>query len=113
MATLPAYSTVLWESPTYTPGSMIVSPNAPPGYVWVVRDIVAWANVPQPSMAVAMLRFYVDGYESWATPIGWSLGGRVYEARDVRMVTDVAGYLGVLTSSAAWTWRVSGYQLSV
>lgn len=114
MATIPAYSKVLWDQ---APGSSLVPPIAGPivpgGTVWVVREIIAenvqtsggGGNCPQ-------LRIGVGPLDIWETPPNRTVIARPYYATDVRYVMAAGESFTAASADFHWSWRISGYQLS-
>jgi hypothetical protein len=110
----PAYSKVLWElTAGYSVPGPIYAPSVPEGYVWVLREITAYLNPgPTGTEGAPMLVVYVTGIPVWQTPLNATTAGRIYEARDVRMVVEATDDLYINPASQEWNLRVSGYQLT-
>lgn len=113
MATVPAFSQVLWElAPGWSPPGPVLSPPVPTGFVWVVRSLSALHSGSSAGTAIAQLYFLVDGFAAWSTPSCRSSPGIVYSAEDVRWVVPATSFLSVESNDGLWRVRVSGYQLT-
>lgn len=114
MATIPAYSIVLWDLlPGYPIPGPQNSPPVPAGMVWVVREAAA-VNVAGggQNLGIASIILEVNSQPIWRTPFNGTATWRVYDLRDSRYVMAAGDALGINTDDPNWSLRVSGYQLT-
>lgn len=108
------YSSLLWRANDLGPtlGEPDYSPVVPAGFIWVVRDILAWNR----NFAGWDLQGFVLGDTQGG--ILWSLwlpdvtAARTYH-QEMRQVLNPGDHISLNTADTGWYFRISGYQLSL
>lgn len=107
------YSKVLWAQVGSTSGSgLVIGPVVPTGYIWDVRDIVAIA--PGTSADAAGGFTITDGSSVPIMAVDplFGHGGGQYHWEG-RQILNEADWLQKISDVAHWSWRISGYQLTI
>jgi len=114
MATIPAYSIVLWDLvPGYPIPGPQKSPPVPSGMVWVVRTgkLFNTATVGV-GHGIPRVILYGGGSEIFTTPMNGTAIGELYTFGDTRVVLRDGEDLAVNVDDASWSIRISGFQLT-
>lgn len=107
------YTKLLWAQPGSTSGSgLVIGPVVPTGYVWVVRDVVAIAPGLYSDSAGAFLLSDGDGVPIFYADSLFSRGQSSYHWDGHQLVPE-ANWLQKSSDLAGWSWRVTGYQLTL
>lgn len=110
---LPVYSKPLWILPAgWLAGSTPQSPSVPAGFVWVVREVSAHYGADAYGGGALPAQLLVTSEVVWSTPVRSAVSGVVYSSSDLRHVMNAGDFMLFSTSSASWSLRVSGYELS-
>lgn len=105
------YSQVLVSVHNVAIGSPVLPPVVPTGYIWVIRDIVAWNGTAVPGWTNGFWIADSDAVPIWATPNLICQTQRMYHT-ELRQVLATGHELIAHTLTANWNLRISGYALT-
>jgi hypothetical protein len=109
----PVYSQLLWDLPAGWASPPFPTSNVVPiGFVWVVREIAAYFGAGDLGGGAPFAQLLATAQPIWSSPVFAAVSGVVYRESDVRHVMNAGDFMEFSSSSASWSLRVSGYQLS-
>lgn len=105
------YSRLLWEeNPGH--GGLFTSDPVPAGYVWVIKDIVALASSIEQEILAGLQFFDQAGVLVWGVAYPFAVPGRLEHYWGMQ-VLESGDQLEASTPDLTWSWRVSGYVLTL
>lgn len=117
MATSSVYSKTFYSAYNLAAGTYSSS-AVPTGYVWVIKEVLAYFGSPagsiSPYFAAQGLRVYITGPGPtiFRTPAMEGRAGVVYSA-EMRVVLSAAQGLSIVVTDGGWDCIISGYQLTL
>lgn len=107
------YTQLLWEINNAGPTFPEFGPSVPTGFVWVVRDVLAYFPSTAGALSVTpQLWLATDGCQIFATPPFETLANTLYSVRDLRTTMMAGAAFELQAGASGWNVRVTGYQLT-